>query len=68
MKSGETVTREVLWPRDQPPYGRSDIEAKFSDLAGTVMPDGQIARIMETIDGLDTLGSVGELTGLLTAG
>jgi 2-methylcitrate dehydratase PrpD len=68
LKSGETVTREVLWPRDQPAYGRSDIEAKFRDLAGTVMPTDQVERIMATIDGLDTLGSVGELTAMLKVG
>ena len=68
LKSGETVTREVLWPRDQPAYGRTDIEAKFRNLAGTVMPAGQVERIMATVDGLDTLGSVAELTGMLTVG
>lgn len=51
--------------RDQPPHGRAEAEAKLRDLAGTVMPLGRIDAIMETVGGLDKLGSVGELTGLL---
>ncbi len=65
LKSGARVEREVLWPRDQPPYGRDKIEAKFRDLAGGGMPPERIDAIMETVDGLDALGSVGELTRLL---
>lgn len=67
LKSGETVERHVEWPRDQPDYGRGDLETKFRDLAGTVMPTDRIDAIMETVDGLDTLGSVAELTSILAA-
>ncbi len=67
LKSGKSVERDVLWPRDQPPYGRAEVEAKFRDLAGTVMDVGRIDAIMETVGGLDELRSVAELTGLLAA-
>lgn len=65
LKDGKTAKRDVEWPRDQPPMGRSEIEKKFRELAGTVLPDARVAQAMEMIDGLESLDDVNKFVQAL---
>ena len=49
------------------PAPRQDLLNKFRVLAGNTWDAERIERIIATVDRLDTLGSISELTGLLTA-
>ncbi len=65
LKGGKTVTRDVEWPRDQPPMGRVEIEKKFRELAGTLLNDKRTEEVLQAIDGLENFDNVADFVRLL---
>lgn len=65
MKDGQTFKRDVEFPRDKPPYGRTEVEKKVRDLAGCALPMDKVEKIIETVNNLENLDNVGELVSYL---
>ena len=61
LKSGEEFAIDVEYPRDKPPIDDDAIRAKFERLAEPVLPANKIARVLELVDGLETLEDVAPL-------
>jgi 2-methylcitrate dehydratase PrpD len=53
LTSGLTVRRDIEFPRDQPRFGPGELEEKFRTLARSLLADGQVEQIIETVAGLD---------------
>jgi len=67
LKSGRSLSREIEFPRDQPRFRWPELEQKFRNLAGTVLPTSQIDRAIEMVAALDQLKDLGALTRVLSA-
>ena len=69
LKNGSTLETSVVSQHGDfsNPVPREDLLNKFRVLAGSTWDAERIERIIATVDRLDTLGSISELTGLLTA-
>lgn len=65
LKSGKSVTKDIEFPRDQPRFGRLELERKFRSLAGTMLPTEQIDRAIEIVAALDELENLGPLARAL---
>jgi 2-methylcitrate dehydratase len=61
MASGETHTREVLYPRGhaKSPMSGADVERKFHDLAGARLSKEQRGALLAAIETLEQAGNVG---------
>ncbi len=69
LRDGRTLESSVVSQRGDfsNPAPREELLNKFRVLAGDTWDAERIERIIATVDRLDTLGSISELTGLLTA-
>lgn len=67
LKDGHHIVTEVQFPRDKPVYGREQILAKLHDLASGLLPAGQLERLVDTVERLEKVPDIGELTRLLRA-
>jgi 2-methylcitrate dehydratase PrpD len=61
LTSGLTVRRDIEFPRDQPRFGPGELEDKFRTLARSLLADGQVEQIIETVAGLDRAPDLGVL-------
>jgi 2-methylcitrate dehydratase len=63
LKSGETLAREIIYPKGHPkdPLVDSELEEKFKDLAGLVLPESKIDRTLEILWNLDGLKDISEI-------
>lgn len=71
LRDGRRTTRLCESARGdfQQPYGRAELEAKFRDLAGTVLPPDGVERLASAVGRLGPAGGVRELVELArTAG
>jgi 2-methylcitrate dehydratase PrpD len=68
LTGGRTFKQCQKYPPGTPlnPLSRVELRAKFRRLAGAVLVDHQIARIIETIEGLDHLDRAADLVPLLS--
>jgi 2-methylcitrate dehydratase PrpD len=69
MASGETHTREVLYPRGhaRSPMSEADVEAKFHDQAGRCLSHEKRTALLAAIANLEQSGNVGrDLVPLVT--
>ncbi|MDP8921419.1 MAG: MmgE/PrpD family protein [Chloroflexota bacterium] len=66
-RDGRTARRRVDWPKGYPqnPIPPAEIEAKFVELATTVVPESTACRLAELVCDLDHVEGVDELAGLL---
>ena len=55
LKSGTSVQRDIEFPRDQPRFGKPELEAKFRSLAAAVLPSGQIEHAIAMAWALDDM-------------
>lgn len=69
LKDGRSFEVEREDARGDParPVTDQEIETKFVQMAGQVVPDDRIHQIIKTVAQLETLSSIRELTTLLTA-
>ena len=65
LKSGRSVHQDIEFPRDQPRFRWPELVRKFRALCATTLPDAQIDRALEMVDGLDRLDDLGALTRVL---
>jgi 2-methylcitrate dehydratase PrpD len=67
LKDGRTLTEDVTAHHGdtQNPASREELLGKFNFLALDVLDQGTAARVVETVDNLDALGNIRELTRLL---
>jgi 2-methylcitrate dehydratase PrpD len=59
------LRREIEFPRDKPPFGRAEVEQKFEALAAGILDADRLANVRETVERLETLADLEELTALL---
>jgi len=66
-KKGQKYICQVLHPKGHPmnPMTDADVEEKFRSMAGKLMGEQQMSRIIDTIYNLDKLDDIGELVKLL---
>ena len=69
LKGGTTYTEQVNSARGTigNPMTKRDLEDKFRGLASTVIPDGQVEKIIQTVEDLEGLANIRELVPLLVA-
>ena len=69
LESGETYTEQVNSAKGTigNPMTKRELDNKFRGLASTVIPDGQAAKIIQTVDDLEGLDNVRNLAQLLVA-
>jgi 2-methylcitrate dehydratase PrpD len=65
LDDGKEISRNIEFPKDKPDYGRKEIEKKFHDLSAGVMDEGKRTRLQNTIDRIDELDDINELTTCL---
>ncbi len=67
LKSGETLVREVIYPKGHPrdPIADSELEEKFKNLAGSVLPESKVDRTLEMLWNLDSLKDVAGIFEIL---
>lgn len=65
LRDGRSLERSIEFPRDRPPYGRAELEAKFHALAEGVIDETGRADIIDAIGSLETLSDLGELAAQL---
>jgi len=67
LKDGKTLRNHVIKCRGRPdnPMTPEEVEAKAAPLMGPVLGDQQTGRVIETVRGLEALGSIRGLTRLL---
>ncbi len=67
LKDGRKLNSEIMDAKGEPenPGAASDIYDKFRMLAGTVLKQDRVDKLLEKIDGLEKLKDVSELTNLL---
>ncbi len=67
LKNGKTLTREVQHAKGGPeiPMTRDELKAKFTECARQAVSDGTAARLLEQIDGLESLQDIRPLCQLL---
>lgn len=67
MKSGETHTVEIRYPKghEKSPMGDAEIESKFRDLCGGVLGKDGCGRALETLWRVETLDDANWITELL---
>jgi len=67
LKDGRSLSRRVDWPKGMPqdPMTRSELEAKFLELATTRISRDRAERLLELIGHLEHVEDVGELADLL---
>ncbi|WP_144139541.1 MmgE/PrpD family protein [Paraburkholderia sp. BCC1884] len=68
LRNGEQLTSTVIEPRSSPdrPIGREDVQAKFRSLTTGVLPAQRQQQIIDMVANLERLGSIRELTSLLS--
>ncbi|MEO8656813.1 MAG: hypothetical protein ABI409_22005, partial [Ramlibacter sp.] len=66
LTSGKTVQRDIEFPRDQPRFGKVELEAKFRSLAAGGLPSSQVDRIIDTVANLDTVPDLKLLMPMLS--
>jgi 2-methylcitrate dehydratase len=66
-KKGQKYTCQVLHPKGHPmnPMTDADLEEKFRSMAGKLMGEQQMGRIIDTVYNLEKLDDIGELLRLL---
>lgn len=67
LGGGAVHEREIEFPRDKPPYGRAEVEAKVREVAGEALPGEKVEGLIAAVDRLDELDEVGELVSWLVA-
>jgi len=65
LKDGQELSRNIEFPKDKPAYGRMEIEKKFHDLSAGVMDESKRTKLQNTIDRIDELDDITELTSCL---
>ncbi len=65
LKDGRSLEQSIEFPRDRPPYGKAELEAKFHALAADVLDEASRADVINTIGSLETLGDLSELVARL---
>jgi 2-methylcitrate dehydratase PrpD len=65
LKGGKQIKQRVEWPKEKPPFGRKEVEQKFRDLASLVVSSDRVEQIVQTVENLDSLPDIAELTALL---
>jgi 2-methylcitrate dehydratase PrpD len=68
LKDGAVLTETVETPRgsERSFASKADVVEKFENLAGHVIPAGQVAAIREAVLNLETLPDSSRLANLLT--
>jgi 2-methylcitrate dehydratase PrpD len=70
LKDGRTLKQpsdERYRGGPENPFTRADLHAKFTDCASLVLSADRIRRAIETIESVETLGTIRDLTTALTA-
>jgi len=67
LKNGRRFEKRVDFPKGsvEQPMSFDDVAGKFRSLSSGAMTESQVERIVETVDRLETLGNIQELTRLL---
>jgi len=65
MKDGRCLSTRVEYPKDKPPFGVSEVKAKFRDLASLTLTPERVEEVIRTVEKLDGLDDISELTGIL---
>jgi len=67
LKNGETYTREAQHAKGSPefPISEDELRGKFTECAREVLSEGDARRVMENIEGLEKLSSIGPLCEML---
>jgi 2-methylcitrate dehydratase PrpD len=65
LADGTELRRKIEFPRDKPAFGRAEVERKFEDLAAGILDVPEREQVRDTVDRLETLADLGELTALL---
>ncbi len=70
MKDGREYTQQVNVPKGSPqnPFTKEELLEKFRSLATVTLPKSRVEKVISLMDGLEGLGSVRELTSLLSPG
>jgi len=63
LKSGETLAREIIYPKGHPrdPLADSELEEKFKDVAGLTLPESKLDKTLELLWNLESLRDVSEI-------
>lgn len=62
LKDGRTLEAAAAFPGDKPPYGRAQVIAKLEAMADGLLAPARIAGIVDTVDRLERLADLGQLT------
>jgi 2-methylcitrate dehydratase PrpD len=65
LTDGRELRRAIEFPRDKPPFGRSEVEKKFETLADGVLDPARRRLVRRLIDDLDQIEDVASLTSML---
>jgi 2-methylcitrate dehydratase PrpD len=65
LADGRRFVREIEFPRDRPQFGWTEVCAKFQGLCQGILPDRQVERAIELVDGLEDLENLEALVGTL---
>ncbi len=65
LKDGRRLSTRVAYPEDKPPFDAGEVEAKFRDLASLTLTADRVEKVIRTVERLDRLESITELTRML---
>jgi 2-methylcitrate dehydratase PrpD len=65
LTDGRELRRAIEFPRDKPPFGRAEVEAKFETLVDGSLDPARRRLVRRMIDDLDQLADVASLTTML---
>ena len=65
LKDRKRIHTRVEWPKERPPFGKSEVEKKFRDLASLILSADRVEEIVQTVGELESLSDISELAALL---
>jgi 2-methylcitrate dehydratase PrpD len=66
LTDGRCLSTHVEYPRDKPRFGAEEVRAKFRELASLTLTPKRVEQIIETVEKLEILDNVSELTKILS--